>query len=259
MEAKSWNIVGENGISYVEFYFDKPQPMLNADPILFVDGVPYKAEWSPDRKTLKAPVSEGTLTRIREVLPSALYFRSLRKDHKSTTKKRPGTVDAPPRVTVPDALAPGKFTVIRHDYDYGDEVLLLPGGTTPVEFRAAVYMPEDSAESHAVVVFVHGVHWTCYNEETTEFYNWPCSVGFVPKPSYEGYAEPAYALASLGYVVVSVSANGLLRGSVDDSVRRGHFILAHLDLLAEANKGNRPELAFLTGKLNLQNIGLMGH
>ncbi len=259
MKAGNWQVVTENTISYVEFYFEEPQPLFDSDPSLFVDGIRYEAEWLHDRQSLRAPVPDQQLYGIKEVLPPSLYFRSLRKARKLTPKKRKVSGDILPRVIAPDALSHGKYNVIRHDYDYGDEVLLLPGGTTPVEFRAAVYMPEDTVEAHSVIVFVHGVHWACYNEESHDFFQWPCRAGFVPKPSYEGYAELAYALASQGYAVVSVSAIGLLRESQDDSLRRGHLILAHLDLLADANNGTHPELSFLTGKLDLQNIGLMGH
>lgn len=83
-------------------------------------------------------------------------------------------------------------------------------------------------------------------------------------PSHEGYSAAAEALASQGYVAVSLSANAItsyesIGVRVDADRARGHLILAHLDLLSEANKGNHPELSLLEGCLDLNNVGLMGH
>jgi len=256
----SWKIISESFNSYVEYFFNEPQPIVDADPTLFIDGVQYSARWLRGRQRLRVAVPDEMLSEIHEVLPPALFFRKVLKGRRIALGKRKATVDIQPRVRVPDALAPGSFNVVRYDYDYGDEVLSLPGTIRAVELRAAVYMPENSEGVHPLVIFVHGFHYICYNEERpTSDLNWPCGEGFVPKPSYEGYSEPAHALASQGYIVVSISANGILGGSFEDSATRGHLILAHLDLLADANNGARPELSILTGKLDLQNVGLMGH
>jgi len=265
MKTENWKIIYENFFYYVEFYFYEPQPVGNASPTLLINGVERESEWLSDRKTLRAVISVAEIDRIKEVTTPGLYLRSLRKERKAV-KKKPSKkiVDKRPRVTVPDSLSPGKLNVIRHDYDYGDDGLLLPGHTTAYEFRAAVYMPENAVGPHPLVIYIHGAHAACYDGESTEHSTWPCSIGFRPFPSHEGYGEAASALASQGYVVVSLSASGLMHTresdiDYDDSVRRGHLILVHLELLAEANNGNRPELSFLKGRLDLQNIGLMGH
>ena len=264
MKKHNWKIIGEDAAYYVEFYPDAADFPGHAYPTLFIDGVKHEARLLNDQKTLRVSISAADIDRITEVMTPRLFFLSLR--NKYAADKRPfhtKVLDTPAGMMAPDSIASGKFNVIRHDYDYGDEALALPDAIANVEFRAAVYMPDTTVGTHPVVIFLHGRHYTCYGADGIQS-TWPCSVDNLPIPSHEGYSLAASALASHGYVVISLSANGIFpieaAGALSiGGTLRGHLILAHLDLLAEANAGNRAELAFLAGRLDLQNIGLMGH
>ena len=72
------------------------------------------------------------------------------------------------------------------------------------------------------------------------------------------------SLASHGYVVVSISANGV--NAVDNSVfdlgalARAQLIQKHLDILNDFNTtGGAPFGNKFVGKFNLQQVGTMGH
>ncbi len=68
-----------------------------------------------------------------------------------------------------------------------------------------------------------------------------------PVPSHLGYGQAAQALASQGYAVVSISADGInaLDYQAEDggAQARGELVLAHLDLLRAftAGRGGWPE------------------
>ncbi|WP_341522806.1 hypothetical protein AABC73_05715 [Pseudomonas sp. G.S.17] len=264
MKKHNWKIICEDTAYYVEFYPDDPDFPGHAYPTLFIDGVEREARLLDDQKTLRVSISAADIDRIKEVMTPRLFFSSLRNKYAARKVSFQTRVfDKPAGMMAPDSISPGKFNVIRYDYDYGDEALALPDAIANVEFRAAVYMPEDTVGARPVVIFLHGRHTTCYGEGGLQG-TWPCSIDYLPIPSHEGYSLAASSLASHGYVVISLSANGIFpieaAGALSiGGTLRGHLILAHLDLLAEANAGNRAELAFLTGRLDLQNIGLMGH
>lgn len=164
--------------------------------------------------------------------------------------------------------AKGGYQVTRADYDFGDTALNLSGvSNLPVEERAAVWVPDGASGQRPVVVFLHGREDACQNPDTKELdnANWPCANGFQPVPSDLGYAESAETLAGRGYVVVSISADAI--GVYDQTAAddrggsaRGQLVLTHLDLLAKANAGTATGMSsLLKGKLDLSNVGLMGH
>jgi len=264
MKKHNWKIICEDAAYYVEFYPDAADFSGHAYPTLFIDGVEREARLLKDQKTLRVSISDVDIDRIKEAMTPRLFFLSLR--NKYAAGKRPfhtKVLDTSAGMMAPDSISSGKYNVIRHDYDYGDEALALPDAVANVEFRAAVYMPDNTVCAHPVVIFLHGRHKTCYGQDGLQT-TWPCSIDYSPIPSHEGYSLAASALASHGYVVISLSANGIFpieaAGALSiGGTLRGHLILAHLDLLAEANGGSRPELSFLAGRLDLQNIGLMGH
>src|SRR5262249_42608466 len=111
-----------------------------------------------------------------------------------------------------DPATPGPYAVERLDYNLGDTATTLSGlADLPVEMRAAVYAPAGSKGKQPVVIFLHGRHSACYNPTTRGTNNtaWPCPAGFLPIDSYLGYTETAEALATHGYIVVSISADGI--------------------------------------------------
>jgi hypothetical protein len=108
-----------------------------------------------------------------------------------------------------------------------------------------------------------------------------CPSGYVVAPSHRGYDYLANQLASWGYVVVSINTNlGMSFGATpyyqannpsypeypDDpglNLARGRLVLKYLQQLSEWNRGVTPTPASLgvdfTGKIDLSNVGLMGH
>src|SRR5215216_6027740 len=109
----------------------------------------------------------------------------------------------------PDPGAAGPLAVTREEYNYGDLAFQPTGFPSAVELKASVHYPTGLAGGpYPVVVFLHGRHVTCYRNQTTAL-RWPCRNGETVIPSYQGYDYIAQNLASWGYVVISVSANGI--------------------------------------------------
>src|SRR5262249_37933434 len=115
-------------------------------------------------------------------------------------------VAAPARAQI-DPGVPGPLAVTRAEYDFGDTFFTFGG--FPYEFRALVYFPTDlTGGPFPIAVFLHGWHPTCY-QGASAFLEWPCTGAHQPIPSYRGYEYEQEILASYGYIVVSVSANGV--------------------------------------------------
>ncbi len=163
-----------------------------------------------------------------------------------------------------DPAVPGPFPVIRRTYDDGD-LAFTPGGfPSAVEVRASVHHPFPlSSGPFPLVVFLHGRHATCF-DGAFDFLQWPCSAGRQPIPSFEGYDYIADTLASHGYIVVSISANGI--NAADNGVldlgmqARAELIQHHLDKWQTfSTVGGAPFGTIFVGNVDLQNIGTMGH
>ncbi len=171
-------------------------------------------------------------------------------------------------VTAAAAPVPTSYTVQRADYDLGATALTLPSlNNKAVEEQAAVWVPVNAPGRRPVVVLLHGRHDTCFQPGTQNSSDtmWPCEAGWSEIPSYLGFNQSAQQLAADGYVVVSISANGV--GAFDNSdsedagaLARGQLVLRHLDLLAAADAGTAAGVSpLLKDRLDLTNVGLMGH
>jgi hypothetical protein len=164
----------------------------------------------------------------------------------------------------PDPGTTGPNAVTREEYNYGDSVFRPAGFPISVEVRASVHYPTTlGAGPYPVVVFMHGRHATCYRS-TTAALRWPCRSTEQPIPSFQGYDYIAEKLASNGYVVVSVSANGI--NAYDNNVTdlgmqaRAELIQHHLGRLNTFNTtGAAPFGTKFVGKLDLNRVGTMGH
>ena len=247
----------------------EPLPVRDAVPELAVDGtIIGPATESADGLTLTVETPDASVLGAEDV---DVAWNGVLPDASAPSARRalpPSITDLPALLKRPvyqDPATPGPYAVERADYDLGDTATTLSGlSGLPVEVRSAVYVPKGAKGPRPVVVFLHGRHAACYNPTTraTNNTNWPCAEGFQPIQSHTGYAEPAQALASHGYVVVSVSANGINAKdatSTDDNggLARGQLVMHHLDLLAKYNaKGSG---SVLSGRLDLQNVGMMGH
>jgi hypothetical protein len=93
---------------------------------------------------------------------------------------------------------------------------------------------------------------------------WPCRPGWKPLPNFEGYDYVARILASHGFIVVSVSGNGVnvLGNMVNDTGmrQRGSLLEKHLDLWHRwSTVGGGPFGDRFVGHVDMQHIGVMGH
>ena len=164
-----------------------------------------------------------------------------------------------------DPGASGPLAVTREEYNFGDTAFQPTNFPGPVELNASIHSPTNlSGGPFPVIVFLHGRHATCFSGGGAQFLQWPCTMGRQPIPSYKGYDYVSDVLASHGYVVVSISANGV--NAVDNSVfdlgalARAELIQKHLDILNTFNTtGGAPFGSKFVGKFNLSQVGTMGH
>jgi len=166
-----------------------------------------------------------------------------------------------------DPGARGPLPVTREEYNFGDTAFTPTNFPGPVELLASVHYPTGlPGGPYPLVVFLHGRHATCFTGRTG-FLLWPCSsfsAPLQPIPSYRGYDYIAEVLASNGYIVVSISANGI--NARDNFVRdlgalaRAELIQKHLDIWNGFNTvGGAPFGSKFVGKVDLTRIGTMGH
>jgi hypothetical protein len=166
--------------------------------------------------------------------------------------------------TGPDPAAPGPFEVTRAEYDLGDQAFQPSELGDKVELVGDVHHPTDlSAGPFPLVMFMHGNHSACYRRSATK-YRWPCPDGWKPLPNHEGYDYIGRRLASHGFIVVSVSANGVnvLGNRVADTGmrQRGEVLDRHLDLWRDwSTVGGDPFGDTFLGSVDLSRIGTMGH
>ncbi|HKA56775.1 MAG TPA: hypothetical protein VKJ47_24285 [Candidatus Binatia bacterium] len=164
----------------------------------------------------------------------------------------------------PDPAMPGPFAVTRAEYNFGDTAFTPPGFPGPVEVRASVHFPTGlSGGPFPLLVFLHGRHATCFVGGAA-FLQWPCPPPRASIPSFRGYDYLAEIFASRGYIVLSISANGI--NARDNQVfdlgmlARAQLIQHHLELWQTLNStGGAPFGTQFVGKVNLANIGTMGH
>jgi len=159
----------------------------------------------------------------------------------------------------------GPLAVTREEYNFGDTAFTPTDFPGPVELIASIHYPTNlAAGPFPVIVLLHGRHATCF-KGASALLQWPCTFnGSQPIPSYKGYDYFSEILASHGYVVVSISANGV--NAVDNSVfdlgalARAELVQKHLDILNGFNTtGGAPFGTKFVGKFDMTRIGTMGH
>jgi len=159
---------------------------------------------------------------------------------------------------------PGPYAVSRTSYDFGDQAYQPPGLSGRVELRADVRYPTDlTGGPYPLVLFLHGNHAACYRGDR-QGYEWPCRDGWTPLPNYEGYDYISRRLASYGYIVASVSGNGvnvLGNYTADTGMRqRGLLLEKHFDLWNAWNTvGGDPFGTTFVGAVDMTRTGVMGH
>ena len=177
---------------------------------------------------------------------------------------------AVPTVAQAEPDAPGPFAVQTDEYGFGDAAFFPESLAGVVELRGVIHSPVELDEGpFPIVVVLHGRHGTCYDPDgpfDDPFANvsqeWPCGSNHEPIPSYHGYDYWAAQLASHGYVVVSIGANGInaADGEADDggAQARAELIEAHLELWQSFVDTDEFGTKF-NDAVDLDNVGLVGH
>lgn len=161
--------------------------------------------------------------------------------------------------------APGNFTIRRALYTLADG-LSIEAYPFPIEVLAEVTDPPQ-ATLCPLVLFLHGRHATCYQTvgpNATDSGDWPCLPGWRPIPSHEGYRYVADVLASQGYIVVSISANGISGQDYisrdGGAATRSTLLRHHLSLWVQWNtNGGSPWGDRFQGRVDMNRVVLVGH
>jgi hypothetical protein len=168
-----------------------------------------------------------------------------------------------------DPGLPGPYGIVREEYNFGETSFTPTGFPAGVEVIGSVHYPEDlSGGPFPLVVFLHGRHYTCYLVDGQVRVNWPCDRynSYEPIWSYQGHDYIAEVLASHGYIVVSISANGISVFETWEGVpgggmlARAELLQHHLSLWYQFNTtGGEPFGTRFVGKVDLNRVGTMGH
>jgi hypothetical protein len=174
----------------------------------------------------------------------------------------------------PDPGLPGSFAVTTQEYTFGDTAFHPSNFPGPgVELTAQVKAPTDLPDKPLpLIILLHGRHATAYDPATnTPLLEWPPAGSHLTIPSYRGYEYLGDVLASQGYVVASISANGINaqdNGVMDLGAQaRAELIQRQLDIWNDLSSGDGTVQPFgvapfgtgFVGHVDLQNVGLMGH
>jgi hypothetical protein len=170
--------------------------------------------------------------------------------------------------------APEPSAVVAAEYNLGDRVFTdpkdWPDGFS--EMKAIVRYPRRlPAGRLPVVVLLHGQQYPCYSAREQDW-AWPCPAGAKPYPSHRGYDYLGEALAKDGFLVLSLSANGI-NNFVGVAPQRAKLIYDHLGLWRQLTTSGGGPLAGrftdpvtggrvdvdLRGRVDLTRVGLMGH
>jgi hypothetical protein len=182
----------------------------------------------------------------------------------SAAMAAPGHVTATQVADPPDPGDPGPDAVTSTEYNDGDTAYTPPGFGHAVEIRASVHYPTGLPDGpYPLIVLLHGRHSTCHSGSQA-FGGWPCTGGATTIPSFQGYDYLAENLASWGYIVISISANGInaFDGGLNDggALARAELVQKHLDKWKTfSTTGGSPFGSTFVGKVDMQNIGEMGH
>ncbi|MFD7156042.1 Calx-beta domain-containing protein [Kribbella sp. NPDC059898] len=273
-QSNQWDVRPLAAGYQVTLHLDAPAPLRASLPLLEVDGTPLGvAKQSPDRRTMTLVTTDPAVLTAHDV--RLVWSGDLGKE---AGKSRSITAAAGPTdaywlkarrgpLLPADPGALGKYKVDTAEYNLGDEAVYLPGLGHRSELLGKVYTPRGAIGPRPLVVFLHGRHQNCYGDPTDPNgldKPWPCPKGMKPVPSYRGYDGPATALASNGYQVVSISANAINGWDGDaydaGAQARAELILDHLALWRKwSTVGGGPFGTRFVGKVDLQNVGLMGH
>jgi dienelactone hydrolase len=190
--------------------------------------------------------------------------RVLRRARRSAVTVNSTTPSFPTPTVPTDPAKRGIYEIRRDSYELAG--IVLEKYPVPVEVLAEVTDTPDAPGPRPLVLFLHGRHETCYQggpggSSTGE---WPCPEGWLPIPSYKGFRYITEILASQGYIVVSISANGIDAQDYLSADRgtssRSQLIRYHLSLWAQWHvNGKYPWGSRFQGRVNMNQIVLVGH
>ena len=157
------------------------------------------------------------------------------------------------------------------EYNLGDTAFTDPPdwpAPYAAEVKGRVFYPSNLTGKLPLVVMLHGQAGWCLPDDDV---GWPCPRGHQPFPSYRGYDYLGQALARQGFIVVSVSANGINEG-VGTSQQRARLINRHLRYWQQLTNGGgplahaftqdttgRPARVDFRGRVDLTRVGTLGH
>ncbi|MFC0629076.1 hypothetical protein [Kribbella deserti] len=267
-QGGDWTVTPASGGFLITKRLGEPVRMRAALPLLAVDGVPVGvARQSRDGRTLTALSTDPAVLTAKSV--ELVWSSEVNEQTGRSTATTPGPDWSKAAQGKPLAVDPGstgRYPVDLSEYNLGNEAILLSGIKHKSELLGKVYTPRGATGKRPLVVFLHGRHSVCYGKQTgpDPANPWPCPKGQQPIPSYRGYDAPAKALASHGYLVVSISANAINAYDAEvfdaGALARAQLVLAHLDLWNKwSTTGGGPFGKRYVGKVDLRRVGLMGH
>tara|TARA_A100001391_G_scaffold151462_6_gene109155 strand:- start:2216 stop:3988 length:1773 start_codon:yes stop_codon:yes gene_type:complete len=170
--------------------------------------------------------------------------------------------DAITNTVAADAAAMGSFAVAEEEYDFGRMTVYdnKNGDSYDTDIHGYIQYPENADGPFPVVLFLHGRHGTCYDGRGID--DDDCA---NPIPSFRGYEYISRNLVSHGYAVISVDANDINDNDSGPSngdtggLARSMLVVRHLDEFRTINAAGGQGLDGLVGKLDMSEIGIMGH
>lgn len=164
--------------------------------------------------------------------------------------------------TAADAATMGDYAVAEEEYDFGRMTVYdnKNGDSYDTDIHGYIQYPQDADGPFPVVLFLHGRHGTCYDGWGID--DDDCA---NPIPSFRGYEYISENLASHGYAVISVDANDINDNDSGPSngdtggLARAMLVVRHLDEFRDINAAGGLGLDALMGKLDMSEIGIMGH
>ncbi|MEV0705872.1 hypothetical protein AB0I53_49345 [Saccharopolyspora sp. NPDC050389] len=164
------------------------------------------------------------------------------------------------------ATAQPGSTVDIADYNLGDAAFTVPNSPLPVELQGEVYYPHDLGDvRRPLIMLVHGLFKTCADASGTASFDWPCPPGTRQLHSERGYRDLGRELAGHGYIVVSISSNGINGQHSNDQVAdRAALMNKHLELWQRLSASGTGALAGklpadFTHRVDMTKVGTMGH
>ncbi len=261
--GSDWTVSQVPGGYEVDVTLTSPLPTRDDVPMLVADGnVLGPATESSDGLTLSLTTTDSAVAAASDVLaewssgdpvsteaPAAgpAAAPAVRAPIQAAPRLEPATAPTTTPTGNPiltsDPTTPGGFSYRVADYNFGAQAQALSDiGGVRGEVQGRIYLP-NGTRPHPLVIFMHGRHGTCYNLATLQSANvWPCPAGDGEIDSYAGYDGAAEALASHGFMVVSIGANAINANdnqlSPDDgAAARGQEFLDTLTWLQKADRG----------------------